>query len=291
MIGNAAAKDVQHLIAGAFAGLSAVFSSFALDPVRYHTHDSVRKYFVGVPYGRVGRGSCFFKKKNAQNTPQFQVSFLRLLFATAPLSSTMPTLQKVLTSPDNGIARGTFGGDKSIGNPSSKKRTVSEDVEEPTNEKAKQKKKKKKSASKSNTTEKAKKKRASKANTAEKSEGSKKKKTKTIRDFYSLSPKQDSDANSPGSTDESTTANEEVTPMKKRRAKKSIIALNDDAKPIHVHIPFVGQTQNSLVTIESHCVESKYDLGDEPLVLTGTYPRHSKIHIERFLSGFGRYIH
>ena len=110
------------------------------------------------------------------------------------------------------------------------------------------------------------------------------KKKKTILDFYSsLSLKQDTGALS---DDEST-----AKVIKKKNPSKApkFVALNEDAKPIHVHIPFVGQEKNSAVTIVAHCVESKYDFGGEPLLLEGEYPGGSKASISRFLSGFGRY--
>ncbi|KAL7525468.1 hypothetical protein ACHAWF_001379, partial [Thalassiosira exigua] len=105
-------------------------------------------------------------------------------------------------------------------------------------------------------------------------------KKRTIRDFYSLSPHLD-DGASPGS--------DNVTP-KKRRVTAKLVPLNDQAKPIRVHIPF-GKDKYEEVVIESHCVGSRFDLGDEPLVLSGQYPGRSKASIERFLRGFGRYIH
>mmetsp|Transcript_32353 Transcript_32353/g.68409 ORF Transcript_32353/g.68409 Transcript_32353/m.68409 type:complete len:219 (-) Transcript_32353:110-766(-) len=104
---------------------------------------------------------------------------------------------------------------------------------------------------------------------------------KTIRDFYSLSPKQEAESGTPGSAN--------VTPKKKKRTTGKFIALNDNANPIHVHIPFSGQEKNSLIIIAAHCVERKFDLGDEPLVLAGKYHCRSKVHIQRFLTGFGRF--
>ena len=109
------------------------------------------------------------------------------------------------------------------------------------------------------------------------------KKKKTIVDFYSsLSPKQDTSALS---EDESTA---KVVEKKRPCKAAKFVALNEDAKPIHVHIPFAGQDKNSAVTIAAHCVESKYCL-DEPLLLEGEYHRGSETSIARFLSGFGRY--
>jgi hypothetical protein len=110
------------------------------------------------------------------------------------------------------------------------------------------------------------------------------KKKKTILDFYSsLSPKQDTGAQS----DDESIAKvvEKKTPSKAAK----FVALNEDAKPIHVHISFAGQEKNSAVTIETHCVESKYDFCGKPLLLNGEYPRGSKTSIARFMSGFGRY--
>ena len=110
------------------------------------------------------------------------------------------------------------------------------------------------------------------------------KKNKTIVDFYSsLSPKQDTGALS---DDESIA---KVVEKKRLYKAPKFVALNEDAKPIHVHIPFAGQDKNSEVTIEAHCVESKYDFSGEPLLLKGEYPRGSETSIARFLSGFGRY--
>ena len=87
---------------------------------------------------------------------------------------------------------------------------------------------------------------------------------------------------------------EEVTPTKQRRQTGKFVALNEDCKPIHLHIPFVGQNQkkNTAVTIGAHCVTSKYDLGS-PIFLRKKYSsgRGTKTQIANFLPGFGRYIH
>ena len=122
-------------------------------------------------------------------------------------------------------------------------------------------------------------------------------KKRTIRDFYSLSPKQEDAADaSPESTGgDSEYATAKITPKsddepKKKRRKKAFVSLNDEAKPITVHIPFVGEDKVTPMTI-AHCVESKFDLGDEPFLLTGKYYPRTKKQIERFLSGFGRFIH
>ena len=123
---------------------------------------------------------------------------------------------------------------------------------------------------------------------------SKKKKPKSgadIRSFYSLSPKAESSAKSPMADCSAAKTPDDTTPKKRKQVGK-FIGLNDDAKPIHIHIPFVGDDKNTAVTIDAHCVESKYDLSS-PIVLTGKYSsrRRTKFQIESFLGGFGRYIH
>jgi hypothetical protein len=110
------------------------------------------------------------------------------------------------------------------------------------------------------------------------------KRRRTILDFYSSqSPRQDTGERSDG---EST-----ARVVKKKRPNRvaKFVALNEVARPIHVHIPLAGQGMISVVTIEAHCVESKYCLDGEPLLLEGEYPRGSKTSIARFLLGFGRY--
>lgn len=106
-------------------------------------------------------------------------------------------------------------------------------------------------------------------------------KKRTILDFYSS--KEDTGAQSD--------CESAAKVIEKKRPSKAakFVALNEDARPIHVHIPFAGQDKNSVVSIEAHCVESKYDFGGEPLILKGEYPRGSKTSIARFLSGFGRF--
>jgi hypothetical protein len=110
------------------------------------------------------------------------------------------------------------------------------------------------------------------------------KKRRTILDFYSSrSPKQDTGERSEG---ESTAR---IVERKRPNKTAKFVALNEDARPIHVHIPFAGQGVDSVVTIEAHCVESKYCLDGEPLLLEGEYTGGSETSIARFLSGFGRY--
>ncbi|KAL3768248.1 hypothetical protein ACHAW5_003011 [Stephanodiscus triporus] len=109
-------------------------------------------------------------------------------------------------------------------------------------------------------------------------------KKRTILDFYSsVTHKEDTGAQSDC---ESTT---KVIEKKRPSKAAKFVALNEDARPIHVHIPFAGEDKNSAVSIEAHCVESKYDFSGEPLILKGEYPRESKTSIARFLSGFGRF--
>ena len=109
-------------------------------------------------------------------------------------------------------------------------------------------------------------------------------KKRTILDFYSsLSPKEDTGAQ--GYCESAA----KVVEKKRPSQAAKFVALNEQAKPIQVHIPFAGQDKNSVASIDAHCVESKYDLGGEPLILKGEYPRGSKTSIERFLTGFGRY--
>jgi hypothetical protein len=109
------------------------------------------------------------------------------------------------------------------------------------------------------------------------------KKRRTILDFFSSrSPSQDTVERSDGESTE--------RDVGRKRPKKppKFVALNEDAGPISVHIPFEGREGNSVITIKAHCVESKYCL-DEPLLLEGEYHRGSETSIARFLSGFGRY--
>ena len=124
----------------------------------------------------------------------------------------------------------------------------------------------------------------------------KKKKPKSgadIRSFYSLSPKEEG-RKSPMACEVSakTPAEGDTTPKKRKQVVGKFIGLNDDAKALHIHIPFVGDEKNTAVTIDAHCVENKYDLSS-PIVLTGKYSsrRRTKFQIESFLGGFGRYIH
>ena len=138
----------------------------------------------------------------------------------------------------------------------------------------------------------SKKEKASKSSSIGKS--SKKKKSKSgadIRNFYSLSPKE-SNANSPMAGDGKLKTPEGETTPKKRRQVGKFIGLNDDAEPLYIQLPFVGDDKNTAVTIDAHCVENKYDLSS-PIVLNGKYSsrRRTKFQIESFLGGFGRYIH
>ena len=109
-------------------------------------------------------------------------------------------------------------------------------------------------------------------------------KKRTIRDFYSLSPKQPNTSTSPRVS----AAKKEVTP--KKRVVGKFIGLNDEVAPIHVHVPFRGQDTH-IFAIDAHCIDSKYDVSDRPVVLTGTFHGRLNVPIERFLRGFGRYIH
>ena len=116
-------------------------------------------------------------------------------------------------------------------------------------------------------------------------------KSKDIRKFYSLSPKeQQGDSKSPMSSGKS--SEEDVTPTKKKRKSTKVVSLNENAKPIHLHIPFIGESEkHTFVSINAHCVDSKYDVSSEPIVLKGKQPCRAKSQIKNFLSGFGRYIH
>lgn len=109
-------------------------------------------------------------------------------------------------------------------------------------------------------------------------------KKRTIRDFYSLSPKQPNTSTSPRVS----AAKKEVTP--KKRVVGKFIGLNQEVAPIHVHVPFRGQDTH-IFAIDAHCIDSKYDVSDRPVVLTGTFPGRLNVPIKRFLRGFGRYIH
>mmetsp|Transcript_17561 Transcript_17561/g.42225 ORF Transcript_17561/g.42225 Transcript_17561/m.42225 type:complete len:205 (+) Transcript_17561:45-659(+) len=204
----------------------------------------------------------------------------------------MPSLQKVETSPNNCAARGTACGETGTNGELFGEVKVTAAGQKPAIPKrksfeavgvARRNKKRKKSSleqlgdddveDKENS-----KQAASNVNTTKGMVTAK----RTIRDFYSLSPKQDAVASPAAGT-------KYITPKKRKTAK--FVALNEDAKPIHIHIPFVGQEKYSAVTIEAHCIESRFDLGDEPLMLAGKYHPRSKIQIERFLDGFGRFIH
>mmetsp|Transcript_8562 Transcript_8562/g.18109 ORF Transcript_8562/g.18109 Transcript_8562/m.18109 type:complete len:233 (-) Transcript_8562:1566-2264(-) len=109
-------------------------------------------------------------------------------------------------------------------------------------------------------------------------------KMKAVPDLNSLSTKQDVEASSHGCV------HAKVTAKKKMRntAKSKYFSVINEAKPICV--VFNGNGKNSAIMIKNHRVEEKFDLGEEPLVLTRKYDRRSKIHIERFLSGFGTYL-
>jgi len=117
-------------------------------------------------------------------------------------------------------------------------------------------------------------------------------KSKDIRNFYSLSPKeeQQKDSKSPMSSGKS--SEEDVTPTKKKRKSTKFVSLNENAKPLHLHIPFIGESEkHTVVSINAHCVDSKYDVSSEPIVLKGKQHCRAKGQIKNFLSGFGRYIH
>ena len=116
-------------------------------------------------------------------------------------------------------------------------------------------------------------------------------KSKDIRNFYSLSPKeeQQKDSKSPMSSGKS--SEEDVTPTKKKRKSTKVVSLNENAKPIHLHIPFIGEGEMHTFSINAHCVDIKYDVSSEPIVLKGKQYCRAKGQIKNFLSGFGRYIH
>ena len=110
-----------------------------------------------------------------------------------------------------------------------------------------------------------------------------KKKRKMTLDAYFITPS-NSLENDSISDDNNSSKKKQCTGM----------SLNDDAKPIIVRIPFVGNEKYVEVRITSHCVKNKYIVeDDEAIVLSGEmmYPACSRLAIERFLPGFGRYIH
>ena len=123
----------------------------------------------------------------------------------------------------------------------------------------------------------------------------KKKKPKSgadIRSFYSLSPKEEGSKSPMAGEGAAKTPEGDTTPKKRKQVVGKFIGLNENAEPLHIHIPFVGDDKNTEVTIDAHCVESKYDLSS-PIVLNRKYSsrRRTKFQIESFLGGFGRYIH
>ena len=73
-----------------------------------------------------------------------------------------------------------------------------------------------------------------------------------------------------------------------KRIRRKFTPLNEEANPIHLHIPFVGQEKHTAITINAHCVNSKYDVSSNPIALTGKYSQSQTMN---FLSGFGRYIY
>lgn len=98
--------------------------------------------------------------------------------------------------------------------------------------------------------------------------------------------------NTDDSDDEESISEDEDVPKKKQRTTK-LLSLNEDAKPIVLHIPFANNEKYAEVRITSHCVKNKYIVDDDPIVLSGEtmYPACTRLAIERFLPGFGRYIH
>ena len=114
-------------------------------------------------------------------------------------------------------------------------------------------------------------------------------KKRTIRDFYSLSPKADTSITPLGNLLDRTDASA-TTPTPKKATTKSV-ALNKNAKPLVIHVPSIERDKYASMAIQQHCVESKYEVDESPVVLTGKYHYCMKVPIERFLEGFGRYIH
>jgi hypothetical protein len=78
-----------------------------------------------------------------------------------------------------------------------------------------------------------------------------------------------------------------------KKKQRKLLTLNENAKPLHVRIPFIDNEKPVDVAIVSHCISNKYIDVNEPLALSGEvlYPASSRTAIERFLPGFGRYIH
>ena len=121
-----------------------------------------------------------------------------------------------------------------------------------------------------------------------------KKKRKMTLDAYFITPSTRFENDSISDDEESITETENNSSKKIQRTSAKLLSLNDDAKPINVRIPFVGNMKYVEVRITSHGVKNKYiDKDDEPIVLSGEmmYPACSRVAIERFLPGFGRYIH
>lgn len=114
-----------------------------------------------------------------------------------------------------------------------------------------------------------------------------KKKRKLTLDAYFRLKTDESD----GDDEDSISEDEDVSKKKQRTTK--LLSLNEDAKPIVLHIPFANNEKYAEVRITSHCVKNKYIVDDDPIVLSGEtmYPACSRLAIERFLPGFGRYIH
>ncbi len=121
-----------------------------------------------------------------------------------------------------------------------------------------------------------------------------KKKRKLTLDAYFLTPSTSLENDSISDDEESITETDNNSSKKKQRTSAKLLSLNDDAKPINVRIPFLGNMKYVEVRITSHCVKNKYIAeDDEPIELSGEmmYPACSRVAIERFLPGFGRYIH
>ena len=125
-----------------------------------------------------------------------------------------------------------------------------------------------------------------------------KKKRKMTLDAYFIQPSRSKTKTHNNSDDDDDDDDYEYIPnqvgsSKKKQRTTKLLSLKENAKPIHVHIPFVDNDKYVEVRITSHCVPKRYNnFENEPLVLSGEmmYPACSKIAIERFLPGFGRYI-
>jgi len=122
-----------------------------------------------------------------------------------------------------------------------------------------------------------------------------KKKKRMTLDAYFVRPPPSKNGNET-SDDDDDDDDEDYTELHHESSKKKqrkILTLNENAKPLHVRIPFIDNEKPVDVTIVSHCISNKYIDVNEPLALSGDvlYPASSRSAIERFLPGFGRYIH